>query len=80
MGGLSPKHSFSVKTLTMMPQPVRDWLAEHYSEEEVRAKVGGTRQNWSKRKPRLRKNAGLEVKPGAWLYRREVIDAVLGKC
>lgn len=63
----------------MVPQTVRAWLAGYYSEEQVRERVGGTRQNWSKRRPSLREAAGIEILPGAWLYERKATDAHLAR-
>jgi hypothetical protein len=62
----------------MIPQAVKSWLGECYSEREVRALVGGTRQNWSQRKGRIRRVAGIEILPGTWVYRRDAIDAAIG--
>ena len=63
----------------MIPQPVRDWLTGYYSEDQLRAMVKGTRQNWYQRRIRLREVAGLELLPGTWLYRRAEAEAYLAR-
>jgi hypothetical protein len=58
----------------MMPKQIQEWLDQFYSEAEVRAMIPGTRQNWAKRKARIRRDAGVEIKPGVWLYRRDRVE------
>lgn len=63
----------------MIPQTVRTWLAGYYAEAELRARVPGSRQNWTQRRARLRAVAGVELLPGVWVYERRAADAWLAE-
>jgi len=61
----------------IIPAQIKAWLDGLISEKEAQKRTGGTRQNWQYRKPKIRANAGVQIKAGVWLYDPIALDGYL---
>jgi hypothetical protein len=51
-------------------------MQEYYTENEMRERVGGSRQNWHRRKVNLRKQAGSKIND-EWMYEKRAAERYL---